>query len=336
MRSITCVVLLVTVALPVYAASISSEHFDLVAHGEVSTSGMASIVAELESQYGNVLTTVGIDSLPRSQVNLFENTATLIVAARNAGERLSEPSAFITLKRPRSINIIFDEADASRQRAVHQLVHLAAIERDPDSARQPRWLWESIALFGAKQFIPPHTLSCISLSYIPRLWELDVASNPAIHKLGYLLGEYITTQYGEDALARLLSGTPLTDLAGLSIEEFENRWHLSVVNRYLRNRIPPILSSGQIASEVAGHTFYLQDGRNLYFAGDRTIHLAMGDRHQSGRWYVRGGADVCWRRLNLPEFCVNFRLNENHYWLDTPSDCARYSLRREKGNPEAY
>lgn len=335
-RSMTCVLLLVTVTSTAFAASISTEHFEVIGHGEISTSGLAAVIAELEQQYPRVLGIVGVDSLPRTRVNVFKSNAQLIVASREAGEKLSEPSAFITLTPPGSINIVFDEIDASRERAVHQFVHHAAVQANPRSPGLPRWLWESAALYGANQFIPPHTLSCISLSYIPRLWELDIGSNPAIHKLGYLLGEHITSQFGDDTLARLLAGSSLTDMTGLSIEEFENQWHQSVVNRYLRNRIPPILSSAQIAKEVAGHTFYLQDGRNLYFGIDRTIHLTMGDRHQSGRWYVRGGADVCWRRLNLPEFCVNFRLNENRYWLDTPSDCARYSLRREKGNPEGY
>lgn len=322
-------------------ATFSSRHFNFEAYEGVPTNAIIEVQQALENNRSRILADLGLEDLPVVNVKLWGSVrdfgATLTDAApAEAGRVLAY---FVMEGDIPTIRLLYDGSSATRA-ALHQFTHIASLSINPDFANNPRWLWEAVALFEAKQFFPPSQLSCVTLSDVPSLGQLDApVTNPTIiHRLGYLLAEFIVTKFGQEALAELIRAEGDTKaVLGIDAIDFERDWHRFVTNGYLSDgRIPPILNTEQVMKEVAGNTFYLEDGRSFYFAPNRDLYMEMGDVVQTGRWFTEGGTKVCWQILNFDAFCSSFRMSSNRFWLDTVADCNRYSLRRAQGNAEGY
>ncbi|MCB1691178.1 MAG: hypothetical protein KDI19_00355, partial [Pseudomonadales bacterium] len=194
-----------------------------------------------------------------------------------------------------SMNLLHTDTSL-RIPALHMLAHLYTLVINPEAQDNPRWLWESVALYESRDFHPPTLLSCITLSRAPTLGELNEPGSNKVEEVGYLMGEYIHSIYGNTALASLIrSGGDIKGTLDVSANDFSEGWIDEISRRYLqKNPIPTILAEQQIAAEVSGNTFYLEDGRSLYFAKDKSMYLKSQLMTQQGTWRVRGVAEVCW------------------------------------------
>lgn len=328
--------LMLIIVLASQAASVSSPRFEFINHGTVPVETMNSVRAALLAHYPVILDDLGVDSLPPIQVHVWKDRQEFYAQLDGDSAAHVERAMGYMVDEGGSISIrLLDDGGDLARRAVHELTHIATLQLNPEIADQARWLWEAVALFQSNEFYPPTQISCITLSSIPSLSSLNEDS--AIYRVGYLLGEFIIERYGKAGLRSLVDrGGDTKQALDEPATAFERAWHNHVVSRYLENRLPPILSAAQIRQQIVGNTFYLADGRNLYFSPNRTVYMEMGNLQQSGRWYVRDGIRMCWRILNFEEFCASFRMRGDKFWLDTPSDCSRYALRRSKGDSEAY
>jgi hypothetical protein len=316
--------------------------FEYYSYDDVPVSAMVEIQQVLEDNYRRVLQDLDIDSLPRVRVRVWGNQRDFNTALdKKMNDSIESVMGYIVDEGDmNTIRLLYDGNQVGR-RALHEFAHIASLAINESFANNPRWLWESFALYEAGQFQHPTQLSCITLSDVPSISVLDSPADVStvVYQVGYLMGEFIVKKLGKDVLIQLISRNGnIESVLSMSDETFEREWHQFISDRYFvgSNRIPPILSEEQIYREVAGNTFYFEDGKKLYFARNHSITMELGSLLQSGRWYVRGGADVCWRVLNFKEFCTVFRRTNGMYWLDTPADCGRYSLRRVEGNPEKY
>ena len=109
-------------------------------------------------------------------------------------------------------------------------VHLA-----PGIANNPLWLWESVAVFEAEEFVAPASVAGIASGNFPRLANIDRgASGVSIYDVGYTIAEYTVERWGYAGLRRLLVAHGDTAVAlGVSLEAYEQGWHDFVVERYL-------------------------------------------------------------------------------------------------------
>jgi hypothetical protein len=115
----------------------------------------------------------------------------------------------------------------------HELTHCVSLYLKPDSANNPRWLWESVALFEAGQWVDPSTLPHFSGGTSLTLSELNQLADRRIYDVGYLLGEFIFARGGLAALrALILNEGNVHQAIGLPAAEFERQWLAFVRQRY--------------------------------------------------------------------------------------------------------
>ena len=73
---------------------------------------------------------------------------------------------------------------------------------NPRFANNPRWFWETVALYENGEFVDPRSLDYVVRGAFPTLQQLNVDPNGGtqIYQLGYVLGEFIVVAVGPRGL----------------------------------------------------------------------------------------------------------------------------------------
>jgi hypothetical protein len=120
--------------------------------------------------------------------------------------------------------------------ASHEFVHCVTLAVNPRFANNPRWLWESVALFENRQFVDPATLDYMKAGSFPTLAELSLTIDVSnkVYQVGYVLGEFIVERWGLEALRSLVrTNGSLEAVLGVDAGGFEAAWRQWVTARYL-------------------------------------------------------------------------------------------------------
>ena len=102
-------------------------------------------------------------------------------------------------------------------------------------SNNPRWLWEAVALFENQEFVQPRTVSYLARGAYPTLQQLNADPNASrqIYDVGYVLGEFIVSQWGRAAFLQLIrTNGDLPGVLGISTPAFENSWARWLQDRY--------------------------------------------------------------------------------------------------------
>jgi len=121
--------------------------------------------------------------------------------------------------------------------ATHELAHCVSLYVNPRFANNPRWLWESVALWENGELVDPRTLGYMVSGRPPALEELsaDVTTSRKVYEVGYTIGEFVVSSSGAHALVRLIQANGDTaTVVGLSSRAFEEAWYAFVRERYLQ------------------------------------------------------------------------------------------------------
>jgi hypothetical protein len=119
--------------------------------------------------------------------------------------------------------------------ASHELAHCVSLSLNPRIANDPRWLWETVAVYENGERVDPHTLSYLVSGQPPTLAELnaDVMDSHKVYEVGFLIGEFVVSRGGTPALAGLIRTNGDTQaVLGLSTSGFEQAWYAFVRHRY--------------------------------------------------------------------------------------------------------
>ena len=122
------------------------------------------------------------------------------------------------------------------QNAVHEFVHAASLAVNPSFANNPRWLWETVALYENGERNDPRQLDYLRRGAFPTLQQLNADPNAAtqIYDVGFLLGEFVVAGWGHGALVSLIRANgDVGGVLGVSVSDFEAAWRAYVVTRYL-------------------------------------------------------------------------------------------------------
>jgi len=96
-------------------------------------------------------------------------------------------------------------------------------------AEYPRWLWESISIFEAKEV---NTLS-VKYAKSKNLTLEELNKSNQIYNIGYTIIEYLTQKWGKDILPKLIgSFGNIEKTLNISTEEFEKGWIAFLEERY--------------------------------------------------------------------------------------------------------
>ena len=121
--------------------------------------------------------------------------------------------------------------------ATHELAHCVSLYANPTIANNPRWLWESVALYENGELVDPRTLSYMAAGTPPTLAELDadVTASRRVYEVGYTIGEFVVARGGQAALPGSCRRTATRPpCSGCRPRRFVDAWFAFVRERYLQ------------------------------------------------------------------------------------------------------
>jgi hypothetical protein len=222
---------------PIEFASHASAHFDL-RYTPLDAASVASTAAALETRSRPILDDLGLQQIPRVTVTLYPDRESFLAAVVPlVGDVPSFASGLVS--GPSQIHVLSPNLAAQWSYSqgltaiVHEFAHCASLRVNPSIANNPRWLWETVALYEAGQLVDPRTLPYMRAHRPPTLAELDRLENTTIYEVGGVIGQFIVDTWGSGALRDLVrAGGRLETVLGVDETQFVNDWFEYVRRRY--------------------------------------------------------------------------------------------------------
>lgn len=116
---------------------------------------------------------------------------------------------------------------------VHEFGHCVSLAINPRIGNNPRWFWESVAIYESGQFVEPRTLPYMVQGNPPSFAALGSFDNTFVYDVGYTIAEFIVTRAGRRALIDLVANNAdVAQTLGMSQAAFEREWFAYVRSRY--------------------------------------------------------------------------------------------------------
>lgn len=215
-----------------------TQHFEFVTVGAVPDHQMAEIAQTLADYRAPVLEHLSVEKMHKVTVKVWGDRSAFeraFVAHENGNPKLvggyidaiSWEVRIFAFDRPLGLT------------AVHEFTHLVSIARNATIDNNPRWLWESVAIYesGRPPVPPAKNLTCFSEAGGPTLESLN--EHPLnIYRVGYYLLDFVVHDWGRAGVVRLIeTNGNLKDSLGVTQAIFEKRWL-----DYMREHSVPISS----------------------------------------------------------------------------------------------
>jgi hypothetical protein len=191
----------------------------------------------VEHNYSRILNDLLTDTILRTSVHFYKTYEELAQAVRHVVPNL--PSWAIGLSTAKdTIHMLSPKHPEQNYEdmlicLVHEFTHCVTLNIKPGFGNNPRWLWESIPLFEARQFIHPSQLPYMVNQNPPTLSQLNSISNTQIYEVGYLLAEFIVEDWSRQHLKNMIiSNGNIQQTLGMSTAEFQTAWFQFVKNKY--------------------------------------------------------------------------------------------------------
>ena len=219
------------------AAPFASAHF-VFFYTTLDSRNIEVIARAAEAEYSRILHDLGVDTLPAVQVHFYADHQTLEAAvAALAGPIPSWASGLATAQDRIHLMSPNHPAYAPFERMlsniVHEFAHCVSMRVNPRIPNNPRWLWESVAIYESGQFVDPRTLSYMTTSKPPAFAALNSLDNALIYDVGYTIAAFIVSKGGQAALDELVRNNgDVAATFGIALDAFERDWYGFVRARY--------------------------------------------------------------------------------------------------------
>ena len=196
-------------------------------------SQIQAVIDALEANHGRIISDLGPVDMPvvRAMIWSDEDEFNRIMWA-HLGHSYTGVTGYVD--GPDELRILLKSG--APQTAVHEFVHNVSLNLNRNIGNNPRWLWETVAVYESQGFTHPNTLHYMASGDYPTLEELNTSTDPGrekVYEVGYILGEYIIVTWGIKALRELiLQFGDLSAVLGISASEFESDWYTWVRARY--------------------------------------------------------------------------------------------------------
>ena len=215
----------------------SSAHF-AVHHTSIDAASVATIADRLEAQYPRVIADLGVTEMPVVEVFLYPDRASFTSAVTPiigplpafASGAISGSSRVHILSPNLASVWPFNEGIVN---ITHEVAHCVSMAINPTIPNNPRWLWESVAIFEAGQFVDPRGVTELRAPQSLTLSALNGFDTTAIYRVGYVMAEFIVVEWGRSGLIALLQANgDLTRTFQISEPAFLERWRTFLHDRY--------------------------------------------------------------------------------------------------------
>jgi hypothetical protein len=219
-----------TAAAETLQLRIQTPHFRMLA-GTTPEGTVRAAADRLEQEYDRIAAGLNAAALPVMTVRIWQDETTYFdELMRFFGVRY-QAAGYVT--GPAELRVLAVPQLATN--AVHEFVHAATLSLNPSFGNNPRWFWETVALYENGERVDPRSLDYLARGAFPTLQQLNADPNAGrqIYEVGYLLGEFIVTRWGRPAFLELIrTNANLPSVLGVSASEFEAAWQAFVRQRY--------------------------------------------------------------------------------------------------------
>jgi hypothetical protein len=216
------------------ALKLSTAHFRVLAD-RASPASLQAIADALEAAYPRVTADLRTGELATVSAYVWTDETSFNAAMRsNLGTVWPGTKGYVFATRNIAVLAVASAA-AIAETATHEFIHVATQAVNPSISNNPRWLWETVALYLNGEIVNPATLAYMRTGQLPTLAALNASFNDSrqIYEVGYVLGEFIVANWGLDGMVRLVqTNGNVPDTLGLSVADFEARWYAFLKARY--------------------------------------------------------------------------------------------------------
>ena len=215
--------------------SYRSPHF-LIDYTPLDDRNITTIAGAVEAQYDRILGDLRSDAMPLVHVTFYLDHAALVSATApitvpSWASGLATAQDQIHLMSPNSPEWAPYERMVSN--LIHEFAHCVSMHINSRIPNNPRWFWESVAIYESGQRVDPRTLAYMRDGQPPSLASLNSLDNTRIYDVGYTIGEFIVSHWGGDMLKQLIvNNAAITTTLGIDEAAFEQQWYAFVRQRY--------------------------------------------------------------------------------------------------------
>ncbi|MEO8210038.1 MAG: hypothetical protein ABI840_05725 [bacterium] len=203
----------------------------------LDTLNIKIIADSLETNYSRITSDLNSDSLPMVNVHFYADHDSLAAAVSHVVPNLPSWASGLAISQSEihimSPNHPSYDFDNMVSNTIHEFAHCVSYHIRPNIANNPRWLWESVAIYESRQFVDPHDISYLVSHNPPTLSQLNSFDNTMIYQVGYLLAEFIILNWSRTHFINLiLTNGNLQQVLGMNAAQFEAGWFAFVRARY--------------------------------------------------------------------------------------------------------
>jgi hypothetical protein len=211
--------------------ALTTSHF-IFSYSRADSGAIEQIAAIAEAAWPGITARLGASDMPAVRVTFYSTHAELAQAVRPfvgqippwaTGLATSSRDMHLLSMTPRTP----DQISSLGVSVVHEFAHCATLHLKSNSGNNPRWLWESVALYNANQRGDSGRIATILSGVPPTLESLNSFETTQIYDVGYLLAKFIVERKGDAALRELVLSTGDTQaVLGLTSGGFISEWWL--------------------------------------------------------------------------------------------------------------
>lgn len=233
-----------------------------VLYDDLTCEDISKVREKLEDNWYRLLKDFEIDTSLIQEFNIHiwhDKEGFLNAMEKNIGYRYEYATGYIGYS---DIYILFiDNPEASIQAtgllycftpeeiAEHELAHSLSLRVNHNFSNNPRWFWEVVAIYESEELYNPNDLSYLKQGKFPTINELNKGFEQGdyrIYQVGYLIGEYIVSEWGKSGFIDLIKDNGnIENSFGITVKEFENGWKEFLEDKYFQ----PILRKETISDE---------------------------------------------------------------------------------------
>jgi hypothetical protein len=195
---------------------------------------IAKTAVALEAEYGRITEDLSVAQMPTVVITLYptieslrEAVAPVVGALPSFAKGLVTGVDAVHILSP-NVTAAWPYADAVVG-IVHEFAHCVSLRLNPSFGNNPRWLWESVALFEAGQYTDPRSRPYFSVGPLPSIAQLNAFDNTVVYDVGATFGLFVVDTRGWDSFRSLIRANgDVARVLGVSESAFLNEWAMFV------------------------------------------------------------------------------------------------------------